>query len=111
MNVTKDSVINGVKKYINTEIAPRMTGFNAFMVYFALPSLDKKVSELYDNFSHQEMFSDLFQDGKANLDAVKQRAYNALEQTGGKLHINVMNSDIALGKEDIDILYRYISGS
>lgn len=59
MKVTKDAV--------------KMTGLNAFAIYFILPSLEKKFSALYDKYSTDEFFSDLFSDnGYVDLDALKK---------------------------------------
>ena len=106
MKVTKDAVICGAKEYVETEIASRMTGMNAFAIHFILPSLEKKVSALYDKFSTEDLFSDLFHDnGYVDLDALKKRAVEALDASGGKLHIGFLGSEIALDKEDFEKIY------
>ena len=106
MKVTKDAVICGAKEYVETEIASRMTGMNAFAIHFILPSLEKKVSALYDKFSTDDLFSDLFRDnGYVDLDALKKRAVEALDASGGKLHIGFLGSEIALDKEDFEKIY------
>ena len=106
MKVTKDAVICGAKEYVETEIASRMTGMNAFAIHFILPSLEKKVSALYDKFSTDDLFSDLFHDnGCVELDALKKRAVEALDASGGKLRIEFLGSEIALDKEDFEKLY------
>ena len=106
MKVTKDAVICGAKEYVETEIASRMTGMNAFAIHFILPSLEKKVSALYDKFSTDDLFSDLFHDnGYVDLDALKKRAVEALDASGGKLHIGFLGSEIALDKEDFEKIY------
>ena len=106
MKVTKDAVICGAKEYVETEIASRMTGMNAFAIHFILPSLEKKVSALYDKFSTDDLFSDLFRDnGYVDLDALKKRAVEALDASGGKLHIGFLRSEIALDKEDFEKIY------
>ena len=106
MKVTKDAVICGAKEYVETEIASRMTGMNAFAIRFILPSLEKKVSALYDKFSTDDLFSDLFHDnGYVDLDALKKRAVEALDASGGKLHIGFLGSEIALDKEDFEKIY------
>ena len=106
MKVTKDAVICGAKEYVETEIASRMTGMNAFAIHFILPSLEKKVSDLYDKFSTDDLFSDLFRDnGYVDLDVLKKRAVEALDASGGKLHIGFLGSEIALDKEDFEKMY------
>ena len=106
MKVTKDAVVCGAKEYVETEIASRMTGMNAFVIHFILPSLEKKVSALYDKFSTDDLFSDLFSDnGYVDLDALKKRAIEALEASGGKLRIGFLTSETTLDKEEFEKIY------
>ena len=106
MKVTKDAVICGAKEYVETEIATKMTGMNAFAIYFILPSLEKKFSALYDKFSTDDLFSDLFSDnGYVDLDALKKRAIEALEASGGKLRIGFLTSETTLDKEEFEKIY------
>ena len=106
MKATKDAVICGAKEYVVTEIAAKMTGLNAFAIYFILPSLEKKLSALYDKYSTDEFFSDLFSDnGYVDLDALKKRAIEALEASGGKLRIRFLESETTLDKEEFEKIY------
>ena len=106
MKATKDAVICGAKEYVVTEIAAKMTGLNAFAIYFILPSLEKKLSALYDKYSTDELFSDLFSDnGYVDLDALKKRAIEALEASGGKLRIRFLESETTLDKEEFEKIY------
>ena len=106
MKATKDAVICGAKEYVETEIAAKMTGLNAFAIYFILPSLEKKFSALYDKYSTDEFFSDLFSDnGYVDLDALKKRAIEALEASGGKLRIRFLESETTLDKEEFEKIY------
>lgn len=106
MKVTKDAVICGAKEYVEKEIAAKMTGLNAFAIYFILPSLEKKLSALYDKYSTDELFSDLFSDnGYVDLDALKKRAIEALEASGGKLRIRFLTSETTLDKEEFEKIY------
>ena len=106
MKVTKDAVICGVKEYVETEIASRMTGMNAFAIYLAMPSLEKKASALYDKILTDDLLSDLFCDnGCIELDTLKKRAIDALDAIGGKIHIRVLSSEITLDKEDFEKIY------
>lgn len=106
MKVTKDAVVCGAKEYVETEIAAKMTGLNAFAIYFILPSLEKKLSALYDKYSTDELFSDLFSgNGYVDLDALKKRAIEALEASGGKLRIRFLESETTLDKEEFEKIY------
>lgn len=106
MKASKESVIRGAKEYIQLEIAQRMTGLNAFAINFLLPSLEKKFSMLYDKCAKDELFSDLFdENGFVDLDALKCRAMDALNASGGKLHLEFLGSEITLGKEAFENIY------
>lgn len=111
MKANKEKVIAGIKNYISSEIAPQMSGVNAFAIYFILPSLDKKLGEYYDALSRDSLFSDLVVDNGVDLDMIRQRAFNALDSMGGKLRLKFLGSEIALEKDDIDAIYRTIKES
>ena len=44
MIVNTDQIRMGVKKYIEHELAQKATGVTKFMIYFIMPSMDKKVT-------------------------------------------------------------------
>ena len=44
MLVNTDQVRMGVKKYIEQELAQKASGVTKFMIYFVMPSMDKKIS-------------------------------------------------------------------
>lgn len=111
MRVGKDQMIHGIKNYISNEIAPQMKGVNAFAIYFILPSLDKKLDEYFIVLSQETLFSDLVVDNGVDIDMVRQRAHNALEAMGGKLRLSFLGTEICLGKDDIDSIYRTIKES
>jgi peroxiredoxin len=43
MLVNTDQIRIGVKKFIEHELAHKATGITKFMIYFVMPSIDKKV--------------------------------------------------------------------
>lgn len=43
MIVNTDQARIGIKKYIENELAQKATGATKFMIYFIMPSIDKKV--------------------------------------------------------------------
>ena len=110
MKVSRDNVIRGVKEYIAREIAPRLGGFNAFALYFVLPSLDNRIGTYFDKFSQNDMFSEFFSGDFVELDMVRSRAKEAMKKTGGKLHTNFCNTDICLTESDVDMLYSLMGG-
>lgn len=109
MFITREAAIRGVKNYIGREIANKSSGLSQFAIYFALPSLDRKIGAMYDSFSSGDLFCDMFQDGKLDLDVARDRAYSALESAGGRVQIDVAGLNVNMKREDIDLLYGYIS--
>lgn len=109
MFVTKDAAIRGIKNYIGREIANKASGLSQFAIYFALPSLDRKIGSMYDSFACNDLFCDMFQEGRADLDAARDRAYSALDSSGGCVRVSVAGLDVNMRREDIDLLYGYIS--
>ena len=45
MLVNTDQVRLGVKKYVENELAHKASGLTKFMIYFIMPSIDKKVTD------------------------------------------------------------------
>jgi peroxiredoxin len=43
MLVNTDQIKMGVKKYVEHELAQKASGVTKFMIYFVMPSIDKKV--------------------------------------------------------------------
>ena len=99
MKASKGAVIRGAKEYIQVEIAQRVTSLSAFAINFLLPSLEKKFSMLYDKYAKDELFSDLFDENCfVDLDALKRRAMDALNASGGNSISNSLDRRLLLAK-------------
>jgi hypothetical protein len=60
MTVNTDQIRMGIKKYVEHELAQKATGVTKFMIYFVMPSIDKKVTSYLNKAQENEMFEDMF---------------------------------------------------
>ena len=81
MFVNQEEIKLGIAKYVDNEIASKATGFNKFMVYFAMPIINKKVESFVKSFSDNEMTSDFFNENKqVDIDKVYNMAKDAIKK-------------------------------
>jgi imidazolonepropionase-like amidohydrolase len=110
MLVNTDQVRIGVKKYVENELAYKATGLTKFMIYFVMPSIDKKVIDYINKAKENNMFDDLFNpDGCVQLDKVYDRAIFAVDKTGNKILLEKYG--LSLDRGDIEKIYQYIRES
>lgn len=110
MIVNTDQIRIGIKKYIEYELAQKATGTTKFMIYFVMPSLDKKIMDYVVKMQSNEMFDDMFDENKnICLDKVYDRATYAVEKAGNKILLEKYG--ISLDRSDIEKLYSYIRES
>lgn len=64
MIVNTDQIRMGVKKYVEYELAQKSSGVTKFMIYFFMPSIDKKVTSYINNAQSNELFLDMFDENK-----------------------------------------------
>lgn len=106
MLVTLEQIQMGLIKYIESGIANKATGFTKFIIYFSIPSLPSKVSQMLSNLYNSQMYTDLFDEtGKVKLDEAYARAKSAIQKSG-KILISSINYFI--DEADIDSLYEII---
>ena len=80
------------------------------MIYFMMPSMDKKVTDYICKMHENEMFEDMFDDNKnIYLDKVYDRAVFAAEKTGNKILLEKYG--ISLDRGDLEKIYSYIRES
>jgi hypothetical protein len=110
MIVNTDQIRMGIKKYVEYELAQKATGVTKFMIYFVMPSIDKKISNYINGMQTNEMFEDMFDENKCvQLDKVYDRAVYAIEKSGNKVYIEKYG--IALDRNDVEKIYSYIRES
>lgn len=110
MLVNTDQVRIGVKKYIENELAQKASGLTKFMIYFMMPSMDKKVLDYICKMHENDMFADMFDDNKnIHLDKVYERAVFAAEKSGNKILLEKYG--ISLDRSDLEKIYSYVRES
>ena len=110
MIVNTDKIRIGAKKYIENELACKSTVITKFVIYFIMPSMDKKIMDYISKMQDNEMFDDMFDENKnVHLDKVYDRALFAIDKSGNKLLLDKYG--ISLDRSDIEKLYSYIRES
>jgi uncharacterized protein YcbK (DUF882 family) len=106
MFVNTEQIQMGVTNFIENEIAKKAVGFNKFATYFALPIINKKITQYLNNFSTNELTKEMFDENKnLDLDAVYNMAKSAVKKSGQFVFYGIM-----FNENDIDKLYTYIKG-
>jgi hypothetical protein len=106
MFVNTEQIQMGVTNFIENEIGKKAVGFNKFATYFALPIINKKITQYLNNFSTNELTKEMFDENKnLDLDAVYNMAKSAVQKSGQFVFYGIM-----FNENDIDKLYTYIKG-
>jgi hypothetical protein len=106
MFVNTQQIQIGVNNFIENEIAKKAVGFNKFAIYFAMPIVDKKITQYLNDFSTNELTKEMFDENKnLDLDAVYNMAKSAVQKSGQFVFYGIM-----FNENDIDKLYTYIKG-
>ena len=96
----------GINNFIENEIAKRAVGFNKFVVYFAMPIVNKKITQYIETFSQNPLTKDMFDENmNVDLDMVYNMAKNAVQKSGQFVYYGIV-----FNETDIDKLYNYIRG-
>lgn len=104
MVVNVEQIQMGITRFVELEIANKATGFNKFAVYFILPKISTKVTDLINNYKENIMFKDLFDDnGNVNISEIYNMAKSAISKSGQFTFYNII-----FNESDIDKLYKYI---
>jgi hypothetical protein len=107
MLVNTDQIRIGVKKYIENELAQKASGVTKFVIYFVMPSMDKKITDYIHQLHGNDMFADMFDENKnIYLDRVYERAVYAAEKSGNKILLEKYG--ISLDRGDLEKIYSYI---
>ena len=104
MFVNTEQVQLGVTNFIENEIAQKAVGANKFMVYFALPIINKKIAQSLESFSTNDLTKEMFDANKnIDIDIVYNMAKQAISKSG-----QFVLYGIVFNETDIDKLYTYI---
>lgn len=105
MIVTVQQVQLGIAKYVENEIAKKATGFKKFAIYFILPQLTNKVTQIVnsDNIMVKTFLDD---NNNIKLDELYAMAKEAIRKSGQfELYGIIFN------ETDVDSLYSYIKNT
>jgi hypothetical protein len=106
MFVNTEQIQIGVNNFIENEIAKKAVGFNKFATYFAMPIVDKKITQYLNDFSTNPLTKEMFDENKnLDLNAVYNMAKSAVQKSGQFVFCGIM-----FNENDIDKLYTYIKG-
>jgi hypothetical protein len=104
MIVKSEQFKAGIYNYIENEIAKKATGLKQFMIYFATPTIVKKINTMIDSLVKDETVKEYIDDnGNINLDLVYTQAKGAMQKSG-----KIEAYGIIFDDTDIDKLYNYI---
>ena len=103
--VSKQQIHNGVMNYIDNEIGRKAVGYNKFAIYFAMPTISKKVNQYLNDLSSNPLMKDMTVGEMIDVDALYQNGKNAIQKSGSFEYFGIIFNEI-----DIDKLYTYIKG-
>lgn len=102
MIVTLEQFNNGVAKYIEKEIAYKTTGLTKFIVYFAIPSIPNKISEIREKYS--AFFNPYFdENGNIYIEELYKAMKVAMQKT-----LQFEWNGFVFKENDIDMIYNII---
>lgn len=104
MLVSMDQVQRGAANYFETEFCQKAAGIDKFAMYFALPSIPQLIAKKIEPLRGSPLAEGMInQDGLIEIDAVRDRAANAMQHCGT---LEVMG--FRLDANDVDKLYEAI---
>lgn len=107
MFVSINQVQVGITNFIEEEIAKKAVGSNKFMVYFAMPIINKKIEQYVLKFSENDLTKEMFDEQKnVDIDKIYNMAKDAIRKSGQFVMYGIM-----FNETDIDKLYTYIRRS
>lgn len=100
-----EQIQNGIKSFIENELAKKATGFRKFGIYFIMPALDKQIVDYLGRL--KSLVPDFFTDnGDVKVDDLYNTAKMAVQKSGQFEFMGVI-----FNETDIDKLYTYIKGT
>ncbi len=106
MYINAQQIQLGITNYAENEIAKKATGLNKFMVYFAMPIINKKVVQFIDKYSNDPLTKDMFdENNNIDIDTLYNMAKSAVRKSG-----QFTMYGIIFNETDIDKLYAYMKG-
>lgn len=107
MIVNMQQVQRGIINFIDNELGQKAIGINKFAIYFMLPQIPNKISNLYGTYKNNPMFKDFFiENGDVDLDKLYATTKEAIRKSG-----QVEYMGIIFNESDVDKLYNYIKNT
>lgn len=104
MYATTQQVQLGVTNFIDNEIAKKAVGANKFMIYFAMPIINKKIMQYVESYSTNELTKDMFDENRnVDIDSLYNMAKSAIKRSGQFVFYGIV-----FNETDVDKLYDYI---
>lgn len=104
MFVNTEQIQLGVTRFVENELAAKAVGMNKFLLYFALPLVQKKVVQYVNSYAENPLTTEMFdKNHNVDLDAVYSMAKTAVQKSG-----QFIAYGIVFNETDIDKLYNYI---
>ena len=106
MFVNTQQIQMGATKFIENELAKKAVGVNKFAIYFAMPIINKKITQYVESFSSNPLTKDMFDtNNNLDIDTVYNMAKEAVRKSGQFVYFGIV-----FNETDIDKLYNYIKG-
>lgn len=106
MYINTQQIQLGADKFIENEIARKAVGVNKFAVYFAMPIINKKITQYIESFSSNPLTKEMFDENKnVDIDTVYNMAKSAIQKSGQFVYYGIV-----FNETDVDKLYNYMKG-
>jgi hypothetical protein len=106
MYINTQQIQLGADKFIENEIAKKAVGVNKFAVYFAMPIINKKITQYIESFSSNPLTKEMFDENKnVDIDTVYNMAKSAIQKSGQFVYYGIV-----FNETDVDKLYNYMKG-
>lgn len=106
MFVNAEQIQLGVTKFLENELAKKATGANKFFIYFAMPIVNKKITDYINDFAVNPLTKEMFdENNNVNIEEVYNMAKNAIQKSGPFTMYGII-----FNESDIDKLYAYTKG-
>ena len=105
MYVNTQQIQVGVNNFIENEIGKKAVGVTKFGIYFALPIIDKKITQYINSFAQNELTKEFFdENNNVDIDTLYNMSKSAIKKSG-----QFVLYGIVFNETDLDKLYTYIT--
>ena len=109
MTITIEQIKMALIRFIDTNLAPKMSGIGKFALYFVTPSIYNNLPLMFEELKKFGTINDLLDEaGNIKLEETYNRAKEAMKKSG-KVLIPKLN--YFADESDLDILYNYIKNT